>query len=91
MPQGSILGPLLFLLYVNDMKQAASCDLFLLYADDSCLVYQHNGVSEIEQNLKKNFSSIFDYYRSIHFGEDKTKYKLFSTKQKLDKTVSLDI
>ena len=37
-PQGSILGLLLFLLYVNDMKQAVDCDLFL-YADDSCLVY----------------------------------------------------
>ena len=31
-PQGSILGPSLFLLYVNDMKQAVDCDLFL-YAD----------------------------------------------------------
>ena len=38
--QRSILGPLLFLLYVNDMKQAMDCNLFL-YADDSCLVCQH--------------------------------------------------
>ena len=53
-PQGSILGPLLFLLYVNDMKQAVDCDLFL-YADDSCLVYQHKDVSKTEQNLNKNF------------------------------------
>ena len=45
-PQGSILGPLLFLLYVNDMKQAVDCNLFL-YADDSCLVYQHKDVSKI--------------------------------------------
>ena len=37
--QGSILGPLLFLLYVNDVKQAVDCDLFL-YADDSCSAYQ---------------------------------------------------
>ena len=42
-PQGSILGPLLFLLYVKDMRQAVDCDLFL-YADDSCLVYQHKDV-----------------------------------------------
>ena len=45
-PQGSILGPLLFLLYVNDMKQAVDCDLFL-YAGGSCLVYQNKDVKEI--------------------------------------------
>ena len=43
MLQGSILGSLLFLLYVNDVKQTVDCDLFL-YADDSCLVYQHKDV-----------------------------------------------
>ena len=53
-PQGSILGPLLSLRYVNDMKQAVDCDLFL-YADDSCLVYQQEGMKEIERNLNKNF------------------------------------
>ena len=60
-PQGSILGPLLFLLYVNDMKQAVDCDLFL-YADDSCLVYQNKDASKIEQNLNKNF---FEYLRLV--------------------------
>ena len=36
--QGSILGPLFFLLYVNNMSNYVDCDL-LLYADDSCLVF----------------------------------------------------
>ena len=75
-PQGSILGPLLFLLYVHDMKQAVDCDLFL-YADNSYLVYQHNNASKIEQNLNKIFSKICDWFvdnqLTIHFGEDKTK------------------
>ena len=46
-PQGSILGPLLFLIYVNDMKAAVKCKL-LLYADDSALLASSSDVSEIE-------------------------------------------
>ena len=37
-PQGSILGSLLFLLYVNDMMQNVTCDL-LFYADDGGLIF----------------------------------------------------
>ena len=49
-PQGSILGPLLFLVYVNDMSMAVKCDLFL-YADDTCLVFQSKNVKDIEKQL----------------------------------------
>ena len=76
------------------MKQAANCDLFL-YADDSYFVYQHNDISKIEWNLNTNCSYICDWFvdnkLGIHFGEDKTKCLLFDTKQKLNKTGSLDI
>ena len=37
-PQSSILGPLLFLIYNNDMSQAVHSE-FLLHADDACLVF----------------------------------------------------
>ena len=84
-PQGSILGPLLFLIYVNDMEQAVTCEL-LLYADDSCLPFQHKDVSEIERILMTNFSNLCDWFvdnkLSIHFGDDKTKSILFVPKSK---------
>ena len=47
-PKGSILGPLLFLLYINVLPEAIASDS-LLYADDSCIVFQHKNVTEIEK------------------------------------------
>ena len=93
-PQGSILGPLLFLLYINDMPESVSSDLFL-YADDSCLVFQHKDVKQIENRLNKDFADLCDWFvenkLSIHFGDDKTKSILFVNKYKLKKTERLDI
>ena len=60
-PQGSILGLLIFLLYVNDMPQAVDSD-FSLYADDSCLVFGDNNVNEIEKRLNSNFNSLCDWF-----------------------------
>ena len=56
-PQGSISGPLLFLLYVNDMPQAVNSDL-LLYADDTCLIYTAKDINTIEEQLNTDFSSL---------------------------------
>ena len=53
-PQGFILGPFLFLLYINDMRQAVNCELFL-YGDDTCLIFQHSDINETEIQLNKNF------------------------------------
>ena len=85
-PQRSIIGSLLFLLYVNDMFQAVDCELFL-YADDSCLVHQHRDVKVIDTKLNKKFSNVCDWFvdnkLNIHFGEGKTKCILFGTKKRL--------
>ena len=83
-PQGSILGPLLFLLYINDMPQGVDCDLFL-YVDDTCLLYQQKDLDQINKELTKIFCNICDWFvdnkLSIHFGDNKTKSILFSTKK----------
>ena len=39
-----------FLLYINDMPPAVDCEL-LLYADDSCLIFKHQDITEIETAL----------------------------------------
>ena len=76
------------------MPQAVKCQL-LLYADETCLIFQHSDINEIEIQLNKNFSSICDWFvdnkLSIHFGEDKTKLILFSSKSKIKKMSPLNI
>ena len=47
-PQGSILGLLLFLLYVNDLPQSLSDAGSYLYTDDICIFYKHEDVKKIE-------------------------------------------
>ena len=47
-PQGSILGPILFLIYVNDLASACDCELFLL-ADDSTLLVSDRNKLQVEK------------------------------------------
>ena len=86
-PQGSILGPLLFLLYVNDMKAAVNCEL-LLYADDSALLVSGKDVVNIESLLSEELSNVgnwlVDNKLSLHLG--KTESILFASKVKLGKS-----
>ena len=93
-PQGSILGPLLFLIYVNDMLQAVTSTL-LLYADDSCILYQHEDDVQIEKRLNEDFENLCNWFvdnkLSIHFGEDKTKSILFASKRRAKNIRQLNI
>ena len=56
-PQGSILRPLLFLLYFNDMPGAVYCKM-LLYADDTCLVFQAKDLDTISDRLNTEFNKL---------------------------------
>ena len=82
----SILGPLFFLFYVNDISQAVKSNLFL-YVDNSYLMYQHRDVEKIEKQLNKDFENVYDWFvdnkLSMHFGDDKTKSILFASKRKI--------
>ena len=91
-PQGSILGPLLFLVYVNDMVSAVKCKL-LLYADDSALLVSGKDITKIEKELGSELEAVSDWLSdnklSLHLG--KTESILFGSKRKINKAPKLNI
>ena len=83
-PRGSILGPLLFLIYINDMNISITCKLSL-YADDSALLFSHRDARAIADRLSFELSSckrwLVDNRLSLHVG--KTESLLFGSKRRL--------
>ena len=91
-PQGSIIGPLLFLIYVNDLPSAVGCKL-LLHADDSALIVSGTNTEEIRNRLSSELESIrewlIDNKLSLHLG--KTESILFGSKRKLQLNNSIQV
>ena len=93
-PQGSILGPLLFIIYVNDMSRAINSDSDLyLYADDSAILVKGKDVHAIEDKLSSDLGNVKLWLEenklSLHLG--KTESILFASKSKLKKTSKLNV
>ena len=92
-PQGSILGPLLFILHVNDLPEAVTRCNLLMYADDTVLFYSASQASIIEERLNEELSVIerWLYKNSLFLNVSKTEAMLFGTSPRLSKVESFVI
>ena len=83
-PQGSILGPILFLCYINDMSASLNCRLSL-YADDSTLIASGRDIQTLSTFLSGELEScskwLVDNKLSLHV--DKCESIVFATKRKM--------
>ena len=85
-PQGSCLGPLLFLVYINDIFLATNIKL-RLFADDACLSYQHCDFDQVNVVINKELSKIDEWLRKnrLFINYSKTKFLLFNKTAKKKK------
>lgn len=77
-PQGSVLGPLLFLIYVNDVA-VNMLSLCRLFADDSSLQYSSNNILNIEYILNHDLKILESLSKKwlLKFNSSKTKVVFF--------------
>ena len=57
-PQGSVLVPLLFLIYINDLHNAIRFSVPLHFADDTCLLNIQSKISKINKSLNKDLKEL---------------------------------
>ena len=81
-PQGSILGPLLFIIYINDIERSSCLLQFILFADDSNIFLSHRNPEQLTQILNNELKSVANWIKAnkLSLNLDKTSYMLFSNK-----------
>jgi len=82
-PQGSVLGPLLFLLYINDLPNALTHNATpTLFADDTSIIISGQNVLRFQEELNATFGNISNWFQtnSLSLNISKTHFMQFSSK-----------
>lgn len=82
-PQGSILGPLLFIMYINDLPSCVYYSKVMLYADDTVIYFAAKTTSDLEifLNLDLNNISVWMEKNNLFLNLTKTEYVIYGTYQ----------
>ena len=93
-PQGSVLGPLLFLLYINDISYSSNQLNFFLFADDTNLLYADKNLRSVEAMVNKELANVSNWLMAnkLSLNTKKSNFVIFRPYQKrLDFDVTIKL
>ena len=83
-PRGSVLGPLLFLLYINDSYKFSSLFSFYLFADDTSIMLSNNKLKELESLVNRELGNVNEWLKAnkLSLNIIKSNFVIFRPRQK---------
>ena len=93
MPQGSVLGPLLFLLYINDLPNISSKLKIFLFADDTNIYLDSHDPNTLEKEMNRELRKLYDWLgiNRLSLNVTKTNFVLFHSINKPKSSITIKI
>ena len=84
-PQGSVLGPLFFLLFINDLPNCCSNGKIRLFADDTTIFFHTNSIDEVILTGKVIMTELTNWFKAnkLTLNTDKSSFTLFKSSKKV--------